>query len=449
MKAENMITMATRENMNCPLTLRAEKTPLSRHRQSAMNFFDNSSSRNSALSYAHANTTDEKHDRLRRTFRLRPLIAKSLIPTIGFGQISKAIMDAKEIRPFFESFGGLFVKTIFVENALPSFNLTTNVKKEQNRCIPTVAKFKDTFAKLKIYISRNFNDLKAAFIYYHCFDLIHYYVHYNEFLESFSNPGNYKEKLRNVEYIHLIEAYNEEFYFETVQFTQETVESNFEMWQRELSAFKAISRRKPKEAFSGRSNRNQTDLQTDLRMNNRQLYMTYILIRVQLLLQTLYHLKVTSFEVRFFINKSQVLIASINKLVLGKEAFTLEEPASECELDPFKSRDTNKSDRDYLAALLHKYRDDTDDMISPSSARKYHSLISKIENSRKQVLCKIPEKFDFTKMVDEESDRCFQLMMPESKVKLSKLIEFDPKYMCLEKHVEEQRRLYIQKIKLL
>ncbi len=177
--------------------------------------------------------------------------------------------------------------------------------------------------------------------------------------------------------------------------------------------------------------------------------MIYLLIKIQLLLQTLYRARVSSFEVRFFINKDHVQIASINKLVLDKEPFTLDHPMSECELDNFKSRNTNKVDRDYLDALLHKYREDPEDIISPNNARKYQSLISKIENSCRQVLEQIPEKFDFSKMVDNESDRCFQLMMPESKVNLSKLIKFDPKYSCLERHVENQRKLYIQKIKML
>lgn len=449
MNSENLLTVTNRDNLGPPLSIRTEKTPLAKQRLSAINFFDYSTARNSTTSYAQQSIHDEKNDRYRRTAKFKPCDFKSAIPTISFGQIAKQIMESKEIRPYFESFGGFFLKTIFIENSLASITLTANVKKEQNKYIPVVAKFKDTFAKFKIYVSRNFADLKSAFIYYHCYDLIHYYVHYNEFLESFSNPSNYKEKLRNVEYIHLIEANNEEFYFETVQFTQEIVDSNLDIWQREYDAFKALSKRKPKEIYSGRSNKTQLDYETDLRLNNRQMYITYLLIKIQLFLQTLYRVKVSSFEVRFFINKSLIQIASITKLVLDKEPFTLEEPVSECELDPFKSRDTNKIDRDYLAALLQKYSDDPDDIISPSNARKYQSLISKIENSCRQVLSKIPDKFDFSKMVDDESDRCFQLMMPESKVKLSKLIEFDPKYSCLEKHVEQQRKLYVQKIKML
>lgn len=76
-----------------------------------------------------------------------------------------------------------FIKTIFLENGKINSSLIYKKKKDKQELLPLFSWYKDTFAKLKIFISWNFTDLKSAYIFYKSKDSVNYYVHYNEFLE--------------------------------------------------------------------------------------------------------------------------------------------------------------------------------------------------------------------------------------------------------------------------
>lgn len=365
--------------------------------------------------------------------------------TTDYAQFIQTVLNSQGSRMMFEKSELPFSKTIFINNGLPSLLLIHGHKGTAKTL--SISRFSDTYAKLKIFVSKNFSDLKRAFLFYECKDKRQYYETYNEFIEHIYDSQQYRTGLKDTRFVSLFESPDEtfevrRFRFSTVSSANSTTVFSQAFYYHKLSFyrhFKRISVNKETEAESQCLRRLKASSPADFEY--------YLGHRIHLLVQTALGREVVDFELSLLTDNEKWEILSVDRIQTSKTAFSnFEDDEDDFEAFQMPSIDLSARSKLNRAKLRQAATDDNEAAIgeiSPEMEEMFRPVRQKLERHTATLLATVNADFEKTLANKLESDVCFGRLFPDSKFPLSTLLKYEESHGLLSEYVKQQRKAQI------
>lgn len=345
-----------------------------------------------------------------------------------------------------------FVPTLFFSDGVLKSVLNLVAKKGNAGNKVSVLRFFDTNSRMKIFISRCFNDLKIAYLFYHCHGHVNYYHTYNEFIEKFNNQQTYKIKQKEVEFVGLFESNTENFNVENFCFVKMQETQNLSInekayfyhklaFYQHFKKLKVIKDFEPEDVYLKK-----------LLTFDKKLFMRHIIYRVFFLLQTVFEKKVENFHIGFLCVQSDIKILYIEKILVSNEEFVNTED-DEDNFEEIILNDNNISTKKRFnkfskkKSIFENGMEDESENPALQINGRFRPIYEKINKETENYLSKICSEFDKKLFSKENMDSGFLELFPESKLKLSTVLKYEQEYNLFDDYVSQNRQVYQRKLK--
>lgn len=374
-----------------------------------------------------------------------PLIKPISIKPLGYSKVIYEIFSNSAYKQMFEGFNFEILPAIFLENGTFKLTLMRCQKKNPGQLGMQFNKYDDTFAKMKIFVSRNLCDLKNAYMYYYSVKNIHYHTHYNEFVENLNNAIIYKESLRSVDSIQLIDVGTDNFYFKQVKITQEMFDMNCQIFKKALFCHKYNFYKYVRGILINSDMENEFICTEKSFKGEKDKLMRFVSFRVALMVQSIFRLKIKNCECRFLISEKGTVFSVIHRIVFLNEEFK-EDLLDEEEFEAISTEKTSVGQTSFNRSKNFDFSQSDQLNTIEVSQCKYTKVTAPLVEMTTKYLEDITLEFQNIKTEFNESDRAFEILFPDSTYKLSQLIEIESKKTFMENYVKQMRKQYSKKV---
>jgi hypothetical protein len=367
--------------------------------------------------------------------------------TLTYSQVAFEMMNTRTYRQMLENFNFEFLPTLFLEGGQFKATLLKSPKKQLSFQAPMLlSRYDETFAKMKILISKNLSDLKNAFMFYYSTRNIHFHTHYYEFLENLNNAITYKESLKSIDCIQLIDQNTDDFHFEQIPFFQghladaENPVVAQAIFYHKYNFYKHVRNIQINADYDEET----AYIQKLARAEDQKPLMRYIGCRVVLLVQSVFKRTIEACDLRFLVTTRGVSFSLIHKIVLGATEF-VNDLSDE---DEFEAVDFERTKASQAAYGHFKKLNPHDHGYQPAEAEapKYRHVTQPLVEMTQRYLEKVTREFDLIAPEMGDSEAAFAQLFPNAKFKLGELLEQHSKKPCLDQQLAKLHAEYAKKI---
>lgn len=367
--------------------------------------------------------------------------------TVTYSQVAFEMMNTRTYRQMLENFNFEFLPTLFLEGGQFKATLLRSPKKQLSFQAPMLlSRYDETFAKMKILISKNLSDLKNAFMFYYSTRHIHFHTHYYEFLENLNNAITYKESLKSIDCIQLIDQNTDDFHFEQIPFVQGHLADPDNpviaqaLFYHKFNFYKHVRNI----AINNDCDKETAYIQKLTRMENPKLLMQYIGFRVVLLVQSVFKRVIDSCDLRFLVTPRGISFSLIHKIVLGADEFVNDlSDEDEFEAVDFERAKVTQATYGHFKKLIPA--DQVTQTIEIEVPR-YRHVTQPLVDMTQRYLEKVTREFDLIAPEIGDSEAAFAELFPNAKFKLSELLDQHAKKPCLDQQLAKLQAEYAEKI---
>ena len=382
------------------------------------------------------------------TFNLRRTLPLISTKPMAYSQVINEILNSRNFKLMFENLNFEFVPTVFLENGQFQITFLKSPKKNPATFGMALNKYDETFAKMKILISKNLSDVKNAYMYYYTDKHVHFYTHYYEFLENLNNAIIYKESLKTVDNIQLVDLGSDDFHFEQVKFNQEDFNLQDGLVQTALFYHKLNFYKYVK----GLNGNQEFDKETEFirSITNPKEHFNYINYRMILLVQSVFKTKISSCVFRYLCSPKSIVFSVIHRILFTDQPFVNyfdEEEFEDIEMEKVQVSDVNfKRTKKVGGENRTEHSGMPDTPTNSSTSSKFKHITEPLVEASHVCMDKIRLEFDNIQPDNNESDIAFSQLFPSSKIKLSELIEKHFKNPCLDVQLKKLQKEYTKEI---
>ena len=364
-----------------------------------------------------------------------------------YSQIIAEILNNRSYKQMFENLNFDFAPCIFLENGQFKVTFLKTQNKGQTAYGMTLSRYDETFAKMKILISKNLNDLKNSFMFYYSTKNIHFYTHYYEFLENLNNAIQYKESLKSIDNIQLIDLGTDDFYFEQLKFHQDQLDKGDPIFQNaqfyhKYNFYKYIQNLNVNTDMDDEIKYIERNLKQD-----KRLLMKYMAIRVVLLIQSVFRYKIRTCDCRFLMAGKSVSFSLVHRIQFMEESF-VNDLFDEDEFEAIEFDKTQVSSVNFNPTRKVDFVVNDKFEVAEIESPKYKHITEPLAQNTKKYLDDVIREFQNIKAERNESEIAFSLLFPDSKMKLSELIENHMKKPSLELQLSKLQKQYEKSIRV-
>ena len=367
--------------------------------------------------------------------------------TCTYSDFVEEFFGNNEFRLMLEKISIPFVKSMFLSDGSVRTILSFGSKKSALQKSLTISRFTETSSKVKIFISKCFEDLKKAFLFYNCIDMINYYQTYNEFIEKISSSQQYKTKLKQVNFIGLFESANENFTVEKLKFSnlkdkgkknKIVVDANY---YHKLAFYRHF-----KKLIVVEDNLAENEYVAELMRSDPDRFIEFAMHRLFWLIQTVFKRTVDDFQVSFLKNGEEIGVISIDKIELGSQSFAnSEEDEDNFEAVILPKPDLNRPSMfnkipTRLSFIEVQQFEETQNKRKTSA--RFLPIFDEINATTQQFLVNVKRDFERNFANNFESDVGFKQLFPESEILLSTVLKYNEEHHLLDSYSGNYKETY-------